>query len=280
VPASGMQPLADWPLIERSRIRGVFTDIDDTLTTHGAITADAQQALVDLKAAGYALVAITGRPIGWCRGLLDGTHGAPWPVDVVVAENGGVACLPDGATLYFQDATTRSAAQLRMREVADKVQHELPQVQVARDTGVRETDLAFDYAEFTSLPQDTVARLIALLQAEGLHTTVSSIHIHACAAPTDKWSGACWIVRKLWGRTLQEDLDAWVCIGDSGNDQAMFAHFRHSVGVANLQPLANTLTHLPRYLTPSPRGAGFGELAAQLLRTGRDRLEGLRAELR
>ena len=36
-----MRPLSDWPLDERRGIRGVFTDIDDTLTTDGAITPDA-----------------------------------------------------------------------------------------------------------------------------------------------------------------------------------------------------------------------------------------------
>ena len=40
-----MQPLSHWPLEARHRIAGIFTDIDDTLTTEGAITADALQAL-------------------------------------------------------------------------------------------------------------------------------------------------------------------------------------------------------------------------------------------
>jgi hypothetical protein len=34
-----MKPLAQWPLDQRQNIVGVFTDIDDTLTTHQAITA-------------------------------------------------------------------------------------------------------------------------------------------------------------------------------------------------------------------------------------------------
>ena len=46
---------------------GVFTDIDDTLTTEGAITADALQALTALKQAGLMVVPITGRPMGWSR---------------------------------------------------------------------------------------------------------------------------------------------------------------------------------------------------------------------
>ncbi len=36
-----MLPLSAWPLEDRRRVRGVFTDIDDTLTTEGAITPEA-----------------------------------------------------------------------------------------------------------------------------------------------------------------------------------------------------------------------------------------------
>ena len=50
-----MNPLSSWPLSSRAKIVGVFTDIDDTLTTEGAITSDALQALRDLKAAGLML---------------------------------------------------------------------------------------------------------------------------------------------------------------------------------------------------------------------------------
>ena len=55
-------PLSDWPLAERARIHGVLTDIDDTLTTDGAITPDALAALHALRAAGLPVFAITGRP--------------------------------------------------------------------------------------------------------------------------------------------------------------------------------------------------------------------------
>ena len=62
-----MQPLKEWPLTARRALVGVFTDIDDTLTTEGAITPDALQALAALKAAGLYVIPITGRPIGWCE---------------------------------------------------------------------------------------------------------------------------------------------------------------------------------------------------------------------
>lgn len=272
-----MQPLSSWPLHARRGLVGVFTDIDDTLTTGGAITADALQALADLKAAGLIIIPITGRPIGWCEPFIAGVGEKPWPVDAMVAENGGVAFAskkgPQAAQnvreqlskLYQQDSDTRARNQARMQQIAAQIVAEVPGVALSRDGGGRETDLAFDYNEFAKLPPETVRQVVTLLQAAGMHTTVSSIHIHGCFGDFTKWTGACWIARELFGRDLALELDQWVFIGDSGNDQAMFEHFTHSVGVANISHYAANMQHLPRYITPSARGTGFAEMAHRIL---------------
>ncbi len=281
-----MQALTHWPEAARRTVVGVFTDIDDTLTTQGAITADALQALADLKAAGLFVIPITGRPIGWCEPFMAGSHGTAWPVDAMVAENGAVAFVHGAAgtntiqkglqpasnlreqlsKLYQEDAETRTANQARMQAIAAQVMAEVPGVQLSRDSAGRETDLAFDYAEFTRLSPDTVQQVLAVLQRAGMQTTVSSIHIHGCFGNFNKWQGACWIVRELLGRDLPAELDRWVFVGDSGNDQAMFEHFTHSVGVANIAHFAPQLKHLPRYVAQAERGAGFAEVAQAILR--------------
>lgn len=272
-----MHPLHQWPAAQRRQIIGVFTDIDDTLTTDGAITADALQALADLKAAGLFVIPITGRPIGWCEPFMAGTDGPAWPVDAMVAENGAVAFVhqkglqPSSnlreplSKLYQQDAATRTANQARMQAIAAQVVAEVPGVQLSRDSAGRETDLAFDYAEFACLAPDTVQQVLAVLQRAGMQTTVSSIHIHGCFGNFNKWQGACWMARELLGRDLAEELDRWVFVGDSGNDQAMFEHFTHSVGVANIARFVPQLAHLPGYVTTAERGAGFAEVARAIL---------------
>ncbi len=272
-----MLQLSAWPLQERRGLVGVFTDIDDTLTTHGAITPDALQALADLKAAGLIVIPITGRPIGWCAPFMAGTYAPAWPVDAMVAENGAVAFThqkdlqpPQNmreplSKSYQQDAATLATNRVRMQQVANQVLREVPGVQLTRDGEGRETDLAFDYNEFAHLTPTQVQQVLAVLQAAGMHTTVSSIHIHGCFGDFNKWMGACWIFRELFGRDLAQELDRWTFVGDSGNDQAMFQHFTHSVGVANVAQFADQMQHLPRYVTPSARGAGFAEVAAAIL---------------
>lgn len=266
-----LQALHHWPLEERQQLRGVFTDIDDTLTSHGQITPDALQALYALKAAGLQVVAITGRPIGWCEVLANGdsAKGLPaWPVDAVVAENGAVAWVGEpGARqkIYQQDASVRARNRARMRAIGERIAREVPGAQLTRDSQGRETDLAIDHAEFARLSPQQIAQVVALMQAEGMHTTVSSIHTHGCFGQFNKWQGALWIARELWGRSLVDELAHWVCVGDSGNDVAMFQHFVHSVGVANIRQVADTLPHLPRYVAHAERGAGFAEMAAAIL---------------
>ena len=272
-----MHALSSWPAAERARITGVFTDIDDTLTTDGAVPPDTLQALHTLKAAGLHVVAITGRPVGWAQ-----ARASNWPVDAVVVENGAVALVPSAvlsqigmerasplegslSKLYQQDAAERASHAARMRVVAARVLREVPGVALSSDSDGRETDLAFDYHEHARLPPETVEAVLAVLRNEGMVTSVSSIHIHGCYSRFDKWQGACWIVRTLWGRGLAAELDRWVFVGDSGNDEAMFQHFIHSVGVANVARFVPQLTHLPRFVAPSERSKGFNEVVQALL---------------
>lgn len=256
-----MLPLDHWPVGERRRISGVLTDIDDTLTTAGAITADALQALAALRAAGLPVIAVTGRPVGWSVPLA-----RSWPVDAIVAENGAVALVEAGTRKrYQQDATTRAANYARLQQVAHCVLREVPGATLAQDSPGRETDIAIDHGELTHLPPERIEQVVAILRREGLHATVSSIHINGWIGAHDKLAGARWIVRELLGRELDAELERWVYVGDSTNDQRMFQHVPHSVGVANIRRFEALLSHQPRYITRGERGAGFAEVVRALL---------------
>lgn len=293
--AAYMRDLQCWPLSERRRIVGVFTDIDDTLTTDGAITADALAALHALRDAGLVVIPITGRPVGWSE-----TFAMTWPVRAVVAENGAVALLPlqdaaakvseqapeesseakyaneksrsaisDGrlqlSKIYQQTACERAENFARMQQVAARVLREIPGTSISRDSPGRETDIAIDHSEFAQLAPSTIDRVVALLRGEGMHATVSSIHINGWFGEHDKLSGARWILRTLLGRDLDAEIDRWVYVGDSTNDQTMFGAFPHSVGVANIARFVPQLAVLPRYVTQGERGAGFAQVTQALL---------------
>ena len=279
-----MLPLSHWPLEDRRQLIGVFTDIDDTLTTEGAITPDALQALAQLKGAGLHVIPITGRPIGWSEpfALGDPMRGiAPWPIDALVAENGAVAfkginlsqnnlqplySLPSVLSkIYQQDAKTRALNTTRMQAVTRRILAEVPGTMLATDSGGRETDIAIDHSEFTHLSPEKIEQVVRLMCAEGMTATVSSIHINGWFGEHNKLAGARWIVAELWGRDLDAERHRWAFVGDSTNDQVMFAHFEHSVGVANIRRFDAQLIHKPRYIAQGARGAGFAEVALAIL---------------
>ncbi|HQS30806.1 MAG: HAD family hydrolase [Polaromonas sp. 39-63-203] len=269
-----MLNLNAWPLAARQRITGVLTDIDDTLTTDGAITADALAALADLKAAGLPVMAITGRPVGWSE-----PFARDWPVDAIVAENGAVALTFQHqiglqtneyvrgqlSKRYQQSAPVRRENFSRMQQLAARVLREVPGTQLARDSAGRETDMAIDHSEFAHLSDAQIAAVVALMTGEGMQATVSSIHINGWYGSHNKLEGARWAVRELLQRDLDLEMAHWVFIGDSTNDALMFQAFEHSVGVANVRRFETQLTQLPRYITQGERGAGFAEVARAVL---------------
>ena len=57
-PSPRWRPLRELPPGAWRDVVGVFTDIDDTLTTDGAITPDALSALAELRAAGVHVIAV------------------------------------------------------------------------------------------------------------------------------------------------------------------------------------------------------------------------------
>ncbi len=260
---SFLKPLTLWPADQRRGITGVFTDIDDTLTTEGAITPDALEALTQLREAGLRVVPITGRPAGWSE-----PFARIWPVDAIVAENGAVALQAQAGGVrkfYQQPQAEREANFARMQAVAARVLQEVPGARLAEDSAGRECDIAIDHSEFHPLPPEAIARVVALMQQAGMTATVSSIHINGWYGAHNKLEGARWIVRALWDEDLDTQRDRWVYVGDSTNDQLMFEAFAHSVGVANIARFLPELAHPPRWLAEGERGAGFAEVARALL---------------
>ncbi len=261
-----MRPLAQFPAADRARVRGVLADIDDTLTTGGRLPAAAYAALERLRAAGLLVIPVTGRPAGWCAHLA-----RMWPVDAVIGENGAFWFRHDARAgrlvkRYVVTAAERERRAARLSAIAARVLAEVPGAAVASDQPYREADLAIDFREdVPALPREAVARIVAIMQAEGLTAKVSSIHVNGWFGGYDKLSTARLALAEDFGVDLDREREAFVFAGDSPNDQPMFAHFPNAVGVANVREMADLMRELPAWVTPSACSAGFVELAEALL---------------
>jgi HAD superfamily hydrolase (TIGR01484 family) len=254
------------PLAARVAMRGVLADIDDTLSTHGRITAQAYAAMESLRAAGLLLIPITGRPAGWCDHIA-----RMWPVDAVVGENGALYMLRDQEAgrlrkRYVATEAERAANRRRLAEVAETILREVPGAAVASDQPYRESDLAIDFCEdVPRLPDDSIDRIIAIMRAAGMTAKMSSIHVNGWFGAYDKLAMTRTLLRDEFGIDVDAERDHFIFVGDSPNDAPMFEHFPYSVGVANVRAFAGRIATPPVYVTEGESGAGFAELAAHLL---------------
>ena len=67
MPTLSLRPLADLPSPVAASFHTLLTDIDDTLSSDGRLTAEAYSALQALRQAGLRVVPVTRRPAGWCH---------------------------------------------------------------------------------------------------------------------------------------------------------------------------------------------------------------------
>jgi len=250
----------------RRAIRGVLTDIDDTLSTRGRIGASAYAAMERLRNAGRLVIPITGRPAGWCDHIA-----RMWPIDAVVGENGAFYMRHDDAARkliqrFAVDETTRRENRARLAAIGERVLATVPGCALASDQPYRESDLAIDYCEDVApLPRAAVDRIVALMQAEGMKAKVSSIHVNGWFGDFDKLSMTRTALGEIFGIDLDAERERFVFVGDSPNDAPMFAYFPNAVGVANVREFADRIPALPAYVAQSEAGAGFAELAEFLL---------------
>jgi HAD superfamily hydrolase (TIGR01484 family) len=260
-----LQPLASMPESARKHFRGVLTDIDDTLSTRGRITARAYVAMERLRSAGLLVIPITGRPAGWCDHIA-----RMWPVDAVVGENGALYMIHDERKgklrkRYAVEAIDRSAARLRCARISEAILREVPGAALASDQAYRESDLAIDYCEDVApLPRDAVDRIVEMMRAEGMTVRISSIHVNGWFGAYDKLTMTKSLLRDEFGIDLDRERDRFIFAGDSPNDEPMFDYFPFSVGVANVRRFAERMRVLPGYVTAAESGDGFAEIAALL----------------
>ncbi len=261
-----MQPLSGFSFQACTRIVGVLTDIDDTLTTEGRLTAAAYTALERLHAAGFKVIPVTGRPAGWCDHIA-----RMWPVDGVVGENGAFWMRYDAGARRLRTVCAGEPPvdrQARLDALAKEILAAVPGCAPASDQFCRVADLAIDYCEdVPPLPAAAVDAIVRRMETAGMRAKVSSIHVNGWFGDYDKLSTTKRLLVEEFGVSLDssEELERWVFVGDSPNDAPMFWFFPNSVGVANVMDFADRLEVRPAYVTQARAGAGFVEVCEALL---------------
>jgi HAD superfamily hydrolase (TIGR01484 family) len=248
-----------------SRVVGLFTDVDGTLTTRHRLTGRTLTALEQLAEAGVRLVLVTGRPAGWAE-----CWARTLPVEGVIAENGGLTFARDGRgrlrKVYAQPAKARLLARKRLVRLVDRALREVKGARLSMDSAYTEVDLAIDYNEEARLGQSGAHKLEQAVRRRGATAIRSSVHVNCWIGGFDKETAVRSFLKKQWGLTLGPRDARFVYAGDSFNDAPLFKAFPLSVGVANVRQVLPSIEHPPAFITPSAEGQGFEELAAEILR--------------
>ena len=259
-----MRPIDQIPSNRLADIQGVFSDIDDTISTAGRLRPEAFEAVWRLHEAGLRVIIVTGRPAGWCDHIA-----RFWPVDAVVGENGGFYFYHDGKRLrrrFLHDAGERAEFRHRLEAIRERILVEVPGCAVASDQPYREYDLAIDFCEDVApLAREKVLRIKEIFEEAGAYAKISSIHVNGWFGEFDKLSTARLCASELFDIDLETTNASFAYCGDSPNDEPMFAFFEMSFGMANVVDYLDIMQHHPAVLASLPAGEGFKQVVDRIL---------------
>ena len=272
-----MRPVSEMTSAEACGIKYILMDIDDTLTSGGKLPAISYSALWKLYEAGLKVIPVTGRPAGWCDLIA-----REWPVHGVIGENGALAFweekdvsgtgLPVLETMFNPSAVRNDHPVLN--RIKERAFAEFPQLRTAKDQFARLFDIALDFAEEEPvLPLSVAERVRLIAEEEGAQAKISSIHVNIWMGRYDKLSMAEQFILHRFCRNgdpvcnAKNEVDSRevIFVGDSPNDEPMFARFPLACAVANVKRYASLIANMPAFVASKECGEGFAEIAEILL---------------
>jgi len=258
-----MKPIAELTAEEALSVRYFLMDIDDTLTRHGKLLSSSYSALWKLKESGLKVIPVTGRPAGWCDLIA-----REWPVDGVVGENGALAFWEEPGSVLKKEYHPKAVRNDHsvLTQIKEKALAEFPALRLARDQFARLFDLALDFAEEEPvLPLSAAQRIREIAEEEGAVARISSIHVNIWMGSYNKLSMVeHFLARRFGWKPGAEDREV-VFVGDSPNDEPMFARFPLTCAVSNIERYAGFIKQKPAYVASKECGDGFAEIAGIFL---------------
>ena len=168
--------------------------------------------------------------------------------------------------IHSQTPRMRALNRRKLQVIERQILAQVPGSAVASDQPYREYDLAIDYCEDVKrLSRKSVRHIVEIFHAHGAQAKVSSIHVNGWFGDFDKLAMARRYIHDIDGVDLDAEASEYAFIGDSPNDEPMFAAFPMSVGVANVRRFLPRMTAHPTWITTAEGGVGFAELVDAIL---------------
>ncbi|MDN2664622.1 HAD-IIB family hydrolase [Psychromonas sp. 14N.309.X.WAT.B.A12] len=244
-------------------VQWVLTDVDDTLTWHGQLPPETLIALSALQQAGLNVVAVTGACAGWCDHIAQ-----LWPVDAVIGENGAFIMEKKNGFLTVNSSESMSVIvekQSILKQQIMEILADYPELNLTLDQSYRLCEVAIDIGQNRQpVSPDVITEVIYKIRALGANATASSIHINSWYGEHSKKATSFSFLQEK-GLSNAQIIKEACYIGDSLNDELMFASLSKSVGVANVKNYWSKLKHHPKVVMSEPGGYGFAEFSKLLL---------------
>ncbi|MEF3091758.1 HAD family hydrolase [Enterobacter sp. 10-1] len=241
-------------------IRFVLTDMDETLTYRGRLQARTYESLELLQDAGIKVIPVTAASAGWADQMA-----RMWPVDGVIAENGGLFLTrnADGHSVqryYWHEAAFLNNKQ-RLTDIQEIIQLKLPWTRVSDDQEFRLTSIAF------RLPDSPVQtqQLVDELRQQGCCYTINNLWLLGWLGQYDKLAMSRKVLQQFYALREQDEQASVYYSGDSLNDAPMFRYYRKSLGMSTVNKVLQEMPALPSWISKYPGGEGFVDGALRIL---------------
>jgi HAD superfamily hydrolase (TIGR01484 family) len=262
------KPLSELTFKQAKQIKWLLTDVDDTLTWEGKLPAETLQALSKLNDAGVNIIPVTGACAGWCDQMA-----RLWPVHGVIGENGAFWMQKNAKGFASREMTPITKMRQQQSELMSQLDVLLegyPDVTYAYDQRFRFCDVAINLSQDRApvaekISEELLDRVKQLkVDGQSVNAALSSIHLNVWVGDHSKrLTAEKYLLENNGIDSIINNEIAY--IGDSFNDESMFAWLPLTFGVKNILPVLPKLTAKPAYLTDKKGGYGFVELADIIL---------------
>lgn len=210
-------------------IRFVLTDMDETLTYRGRLQARTYESLELLQDAGIKVIPVTAASAGWADQMA-----RMWPVDGVIAENGGL--------FLSRNADGHSVQRYYWHEAAF-----LNNKQRLPDSPVQ------------------TQQLVDELRQQGCCYTINNLWLLGWLGQYDKLAMSRKVLQQFYALREQDEQASVYYSGDSLNDAPMFRYYRKSLGMSTVNKVLQEMPALPSWISKYPGGEGFVDGALRIL---------------
>lgn len=252
---------------ELKDIRFVLTDMDETLTYQGRLQARTYESLEKLQNAGIKVIPVTAASAGWADQM-----SRMWPVDGVIAENGGLFFTRNtsnhGVDRFYWHEDQFSENHQTLREIQSRILINQPWLEVSDDQSFRLTSIAFRLPEVHEQTQ----QLVDELEKNGCSYTINNLWVLGWLGQYDKLAMSRRILKNFYALEEADEQASVYYSGDSLNDAPMFKFYKKSLGMSTITKVLKDMPALPGWISKFPGGEGFVDGANRILNAKNRRL--------